>query len=145
MGHVAGGFPRHVKVTAAFFHSHGFRHSDLYVIDITPVPDGFKNSIAEKEYKNVMDGFFAQVMVYAENMPVSEHLAHLAVQCFGRSQIIAERLFKDHATAIALLFARQFRPAQMIDDVAEKSRTGGEIEEVIAMRVAVLEIGRAHV
>src|SRR4029077_6165738 len=59
-------------------------------------------------------------------------------QCFGRSQIIAERLFKDHAPPMSLFFAGQIRRAQMINDVAKKGRTGGEIEEVIALRVAVL-------
>ena len=126
------------KIAAAFFHAHGFRHGDLNMVDVAPVPDRFKNSIAETEYQNVLDGFFAKVMVDAENLLFGQHLTNLAVQRLGRFQIIAEGFFKDHAPPVAIFFACQFRRSQLFDDVTEKSWAGSEIEEIIAMRVALL-------
>src|SRR6476661_5357029 len=128
----------HVKIPAAFFHAYGFRHGDLYVVNVTPVPDRFKNAVAEAENQNILDRFLAKVMVDAENLLFSQHFADLAVQGFGRRQIIAEWLFKHHTPPVSIFLARQFRSAKMINDVAKESRTGGEIKKVIALGVALL-------
>ena len=52
-----------VKVPAAFFHTHSFRHGDLNVVNVAPVPDRLENAIAEAEHQDVLYGFFAKVMV----------------------------------------------------------------------------------
>src|SRR6185312_6303514 len=97
----------HVKVAAAFFYAHSFRHGNLDMVDVTPVPDGLKNTVAEAKHQDVLDRFFAKIMVDAENLPFRQHLADLAVQGFGRFQAIAKRLFEDHATPAPVMFASE--------------------------------------
>ena len=101
--HVAQG-SCHVKIAATFFHAYCLRHGDLDVVNIAAVPDGFKDAITEAEHQNVLDCFFAKVMVDAENLLLGQYLADLAVQCFGGIQIVAEWFFKHHAPPVSIFF-----------------------------------------
>src|ERR1700739_3478007 len=128
----------HIKVAAAFFHTHGFRDGDLNMVNVAPVPDGFKNAVAETEHQDVLHSFFAKVVIDTENLTFSQHFADLAVHRFGRLQVIAKGLFKNYAPPVSVFLARQFRSAKMLDDIAKKSRTGSKIEKVVALRVVFL-------
>src|SRR5689334_8759249 len=127
----------HIKVAAAFFHAHGFCDHDLNVINVTPVPDGLKDAVAEAENKDILHGFLAQIMVDAENLALRKDLADLAVQRLCRIKVIAERLFKYHAPPMAVFFTSQIGSPQMFHDVPKKSWTRSKIEKVIALRIAV--------
>src|SRR5580765_5216805 len=138
IGHHVTERSRHIKIAATFFHAHGFRHRYLYVVNVAAVPDGLKNAIAEAENKNVLYRFFAKVVVDAENLLFGQHFADLAVQRFGRFQIITERLFKDHSPPMTIFFTGQFRSAEALNDVAKECWAGGKIKKVIALGVARL-------
>src|ERR1041385_6365368 len=92
----------HIKIAATLFHAHSFRHRDLNVVNIATVPNGLKNSIAETEDQDILHRLLAKVMVDAENLTFAQDLAHLAVQGFGRSQLIAEGLLKHHAPPVSI-------------------------------------------
>ena len=76
------------------------------MIDVAAVPNRFKNAIAEAEYQDVLDGLFSKVMVDTENLAFREYLAYLAVQGFGRCQIIAKRFFENNAPPMSIFFTR---------------------------------------
>ncbi len=77
-------------------------------------------------------------MIDTENLAFGQNLADLTVQCFGRFQIIAEGLLKDHAPPMAIFFTGQIRCAEMINDLTKKCWAGSKIKKVIALRVALL-------
>ena len=39
--------------------------SNLYVINKVSVPQGFEDAVGKPAYKNILDGFFSQVMIDA--------------------------------------------------------------------------------
>ena len=65
--HVAQGTSR-VVVAATLLDADGFRHGNLNVIDVAPVPDGFEDAVGEAERHDVLDGLFAQVVVDAVDL-----------------------------------------------------------------------------
>ena len=67
MHHVAQRAGRFVEGCAAL-DAEGFRGGDLDVIDVVAIPDGLENSVAEAEGEDVLDGFFAEIMIDAVNL-----------------------------------------------------------------------------
>ena len=60
--HVAQGTGGFV-VTGPPFDAEGFGRGDLDVIDITRVPDRFKNRVSKTENQNVLRGFFPEKVI----------------------------------------------------------------------------------
>src|SRR5579871_3336915 len=127
--HISQG-ARHIKITAAFFHAHSFRHCDLNMVNVSPVPYRLKDAIAEAKNENVLDRFFSQIMVNTENLALRQHLAYLTIECLRCLPIVAERLLTNHAPPMPILRTGQIGRAQMIHNVSKKSGAGSEIKEV---------------
>ena len=63
-----------VVIAAAKLDAELFGHGDLHMIDIVAVPDRLKNAVAEAEYQNILDRFFAEVMVDAVDLAFLQDL-----------------------------------------------------------------------
>ena len=50
-------------IGGAHFDPDRFCGSDLDIIDVTPIPDGFKDAIGKAHDHDVLDGFFTQIMI----------------------------------------------------------------------------------
>ena len=59
---------RFLVVAAAAFDANRLRGRNLNVIDITAVPQGLENSIAEPEGKDVLNRFLAEVVIDAVDL-----------------------------------------------------------------------------
>ena len=46
----------------------GFRHGDLHVIDIAVVPQRFEDAVAEAKRQDVLNGFFAEIVIDSEDL-----------------------------------------------------------------------------
>src|SRR5438552_3317589 len=103
IGHHVAQRSCHVKISAAFFHSYGFSHGDLNMINKAMVPDRLKDAVAEAKNQNVLYRFLAQVMINAENLVLSQHFLDLVVKLLGRFQIVSKR-FSENQPAPALVF-----------------------------------------
>ena len=57
-----------VIVICAMFDAYRLSYRNLDAVDVIAVPEGFKNRIGKAEYQNILNGFFAQVVVYAVNL-----------------------------------------------------------------------------
>src|SRR5207244_12193228 len=72
-----------------------FGHRDLHALHIIAVPDRLKKSIGETKEEQVLDAFFAEIMVDAENILFRKHGMRGGIQGAGGSQVSTERLLKD--------------------------------------------------
>ena len=95
VGHVQLGV-RRAKAKAdvgVSLHRHtvaGDRYLD--VINVPAIPDGFENSVGEAERHDVLDGFFAEVVVDAVDLFFADNLQELLVERTGGIDVAAERL-----------------------------------------------------
>ena len=126
-----------VEVSAAAFHAYGLGVRDLHVIDVAAVPDGLEDGVVEAEDHDVLHGLFAQVVIDAENLVLRQHALDVAVQGLGRIQIVAERLLDDHAPPVSGVLLRQSGLSQLLHDRGEELGRGRQIEEIVALRVAL--------
>ena len=54
------------------FGSEGLGHCDLYARDVPAIPEWLKDRVREPEDQQPLDGFFAQVVVDAEDVRLGE-------------------------------------------------------------------------
>src|SRR5262249_44411118 len=92
----------------------GFSHGDMHVINILVVPDGFEARIGEAEDQHVLDGLFAQVVIDAVELLLTDYLEQLAIQGTRGRCIMPKRLFDNDPTP-ATLALEQRRRAELVD------------------------------
>ncbi len=121
--HVAHG-TRLVIVGPAPFNPDRFRHGDLDMIDELAVPERFKQDIGEAHCHQVLDGFLAQIVVDAIDLPLFEMAREHSVQRPCRPQVTTKGLFHNDArVGIGDLMAVQF-----LGQLTKKRRRDREIE-----------------
>jgi len=67
------------------------------MIDVAAMPDRLKDQVAEAEDQDVAHRLFAEVVVNAIDLRLTEDLANLAVQLDRRLEVSAERLLDNDA------------------------------------------------
>ncbi len=85
-----------IVIAAAMPHTYLFRNRYLDMIDILPVPERFKECIAETEGQNILYGLFAKKMVYAKDLPFFIQLTQSAIQITGGFKVSAKGFFHNH-------------------------------------------------
>ena len=68
-----------IVITAARFNAEPFGNRDLNVVNIVSIPNRFKNAVAEAKNQNVLNGFLAEIMVDAINLPFVENFQKFRV------------------------------------------------------------------
>ena len=104
--HVAQGAGGFVKA-AAMFHAHSFGGGNLHVVDVVTIPERFDNVVGKTKDHQVLDGFFAEIVVDAVDLIFGEDLLEVLVELFGGFQIVAKRFFHDHASPVPVFFFGQ--------------------------------------
>ena len=100
--HVAEGTRLFVK-RSAILHSQCFSGSDLDVVDVIAVPDRLEHRVAKAEHHDVLNRFFAEIMVDAINRIFGKDMRHDVVQFLGALQIMAKRFLQnDSRPALAV-------------------------------------------
>ncbi len=72
-------------------------HGDLHVVHVLGVPQRLEELVGEAQRQQVLDGFLAQVVVDPEHRVGREDRFDDLVQLARGEQVVAERLFDDHA------------------------------------------------
>lgn len=137
LDHVAGGADA-VVVAGAPAQADVFRHGDLHVIDVVGVPHRLKHLVGEAQRKDVLDRFLAQVVVDAEHGPLIEHRADDLVELLGRLEVVAERLFNDHAAPLVFALVRHAGAIQLVDNLGEELRRHGQVVGPVAGGAALV-------
>src|SRR4029077_400813 len=73
----------------------------------------------------------------AVNLVFVQHNFDLAVQAPGRIQIVSERLLDHNAPPASILLVRQTGSSQLLDNGREKLGCGRQIEQVVALDLAL--------
>ena len=121
--------------TAAAYALH-LRHVHLDVVDVLAVPDRLEDAVREPERQDVLYGLLTEIVVDPIDLRLPEALAQLRIQTSRTVEVVAERLFHDHATP-AVALAGQVTCGEMAAHRPEERRGYREVEEVVR-RDAVL-------
>src|SRR6202521_4950910 len=116
----------------------GFRHRDLHVIDITVVPQRFEEAVAEAKRHDVLDGFFAEIVIDSVDLILVQTRANLAIERVRRFQVVTERLLYDHSAPMPVGFFGESRGSQLLHDLAEETWRHRGIEERVSRRAVQL-------
>ena len=113
-----------VEVVAALFHADRFRDRDLHMVNILTIPERLEDPVGEAQNEQVLNRFFAEVMVDAEDLALAEGGHRDAVQLLRRLQVMPERLLDDHPRerAAALRIADHLLGAEQLRDDGKKLR-----------------------
>src|SRR5258708_30390466 len=133
-----------IKITTAAFHAHGLTHGNLYVVNVTPVPDGLKDSVGKAECHDVLNGFFAQVMVDAVYLLFVRHLEELLVEYLGGFKIVTEGLFDDYPAPMVAGLFHQTIGSKFLNYLAKVTWSRCQvIEHVLVSRMVALDLCQA--
>ncbi len=124
--------PRFLVVAAAMLDPDALGCRDLHVIDVAAIPHRLKDAICKPEDQDVLDGLFAEVVIDPVNLAFIQHLPEFVIERSGGSQVVTERLLNDDAAPGAAGLERETLHAELPNDLAEETRCGGQIEQVIA-------------
>src|SRR5207245_10476267 len=81
---------RLIVVTSAFLHSDGFSHRNLYVVDISPVPNRFENSVSETKSQDILNRLLSEIVIDPVNLLLFSNVQELFIQSSCRLQIVTK-------------------------------------------------------
>src|SRR5579885_1870232 len=123
-------------ISAAALNTDIFCHRDLHMIDITPVPDRLKDAVSQAEDQDILHRLFAEIVVDAVDLFLAKDLAHLAIELFGRGEIVSKGFFDDDARP-ALAVSIQPRRSEILNDFGVLAGWSREVENTIAAGAAL--------
>src|SRR5204862_4946845 len=86
-----------VIIAATLLNPDGLSHRDLYVVDVTAVPDRLENPVGKSERQNVLNGFFSEVVVDTIDLFLARYAQKLLIEQFGGFQVMPARFLNDDA------------------------------------------------
>src|SRR5229473_4482139 len=125
---------RLIVVTSAFLHSDGFSHRNLYVVDISPVPNRFENSVSETKSQDILNRLLSEIVIDPVNLLLFSNVQELFIQSSCRLQIVTKWLLNDYSPPVLIVLRQQPHFAQALYDGAKKFRCGRQVKKVITMR-----------
>ena len=87
-----------VVISAPMAHGDLFCDRDLYMVDVVAVPDRFENRIGEPEYQEILNGFFAEIVVDPKNLILRKYGSDRAIEFFCRLQVASDRFFQNESS-----------------------------------------------
>ncbi|KAF5304308.1 hypothetical protein FQR65_LT08000 [Abscondita terminalis] len=108
---------------AALLHAQALGDGDLDVGNGLAPPQRLEQRVAEAHRQQVLHRGLAQVMVYAEDLPFVEHLAHGGIDAAVGGQIVAQGLFEHHAG----VGRGQACGAQLLAGLGKQRGRGGQV------------------
>jgi len=87
---------------------------------VVAIPNRLEDAVGEAQDHDVLDRLLTQEVVHSIDLRFREHLEDPRIQRAGRSEIISEGFFDDHAAEAAVLFLREPYSAQLFDDGAKQ-------------------------
>ena len=124
--------PNPVVVPGSTSYPDVFRHRDLYVVDVLVVPDRLKEGVSEPEGKDVLDGFFPEVMVDPEDLLRFENLGQHFFKLPSRLQVVAEGFLNDDSAPSIRGRGGKTRLCQLCTNLREGVGWDRQVEGVVS-------------
>ena len=107
-----------VIITTPAAYSQIFGNSDLNTRNVMPIPYGFENRIGKPLHKEALDGFLAQVVIYAKNLRLLKSPVDHLIKFMSACQIPPERFFNNYLrrSILALVSLGQATGAKIFQD-----------------------------
>ena len=70
-------------ITAALLDPDFFGRGDLHRVDIATVPNRLEDAVAEAKDQNVLDGFFAEIVINAIDLILFQYALNVSIQLLG--------------------------------------------------------------
>src|SRR3954469_13153907 len=127
-----------IEVAAALFDADRFSDRELHVVNVLTVPERLEDAVRKAEHEQVLNGFFAEVVIDAEDLPLAERRDRDAVQLARRFEIVAERLLDDggRERTVALRIVDHPLAAEELADDREKIRRNSQVIDAPAAGAA---------
>ena len=106
---------------------------DLHVTDMVSVPERLEDAVGKAQHQDVLHRLLAEEMIDPIDLVFAQNFQDLRIERPRRSQVMAERLFDDHAAPGAVGLAGQVGAAEMLDDGPEELVSHGQIEQHVAV------------
>jgi len=144
-------------VLAATLDAYRFRGGNLHVRDVMAIPQRLENGVAEAEHQNVLDALFAEVVIDAVDLVLSELIEHEPVQRHRGLEAVAEGFSMTTRTQGRLICVRpprQLARAEMFQSRLEYTGRDRQVEQsapillrrpVFDLLQALLDVGVGNV
>ena len=106
-----------------------FGYGDLNIVDQVTVPNRLPNGVGEAKVEEILNGFFAEVVVDTKEVGFVEAGLEIGDELAGGGEVVTERFFDDDPTFEAL--ADESSGGELLDDGGKIVGSGGEIEDVL--------------
>ncbi len=123
-------------VSAALFDADLLAGGNLHAVDVAAIPDRLEDAVAESKYQNVLDGFFAQIVIDTIDLILVQDLLQCLVKLAGRIEIAAEGFFDHEPPPAVVLLSSQPDRSELFHDRSKIIRRSGQVEEVIALGIS---------
>ena len=86
--------------TSSALYAQSFGHCDLYALDVVAVPYRFQKRVRKAKVEQILDRFFAEVMIDPENRGFGEGFAERSVEFLRGRKVAAKWLFNDYPCSL---------------------------------------------
>jgi len=121
--------PGFVVVVAAALDADRLGHGDLHLGDVARVPQRLEQRVAEAQRQQVLHALLAEVVVDPEHAGLVEHAGHAVVDRDRALEVVADRLFQQHARALGAEAHR----AEGFAGRRVEARGGGQVVDDVAV------------
>ena len=131
------------------FDSEGLSHGDLHALYIVAVPDWLQERVGKSEVEEILDGFFAKVMIDSENRRLGKGTMQCLIERLRGRKVAAKRFFDDHARPFGrsphwpgpgLRFKQVWRNGQVIKRPGRSAQCFSQIAKCVRRVVISVDI-----
>ena len=97
-------------------------HRDLNAFHVEVVPDRLQKGVGEAKEDHILYRVLAQVVIDTKDIFFGKYFVNRFIERYGRSQVVAKRLFNHHPRAL-----RRARRLQLGENLAEEDGRNGQI------------------
>ena len=122
----------HVIIMGAVLHPDGLGHGDLDVVDVSLVPQGLENRVAEAHHQEILDKLLGEVVVDAVDLALVEDREDGPVEPFRGAEVAAEGLLEHHpGVAAPLRLLGEACLLHALHHGADELRRDGQVEDAV--------------
>src|SRR5215471_13577819 len=96
--------------------AHRLSGSDLDMADVIAVPKRLEDTVGKPQHQDVLDAFLAEEMIDPIDLVFAQNSQDLRVERARRGEVVAKRLFDDHARPVPVRLGCKLCAAELLYD-----------------------------